>query len=46
MAQTKEDLFSVIAGIGGQEVTFENVADFVRNRCMGTEFWFGVNSHV
>jgi len=46
MAQTKEELFSVIAGLGGQEVTFEDVADFVRNRHIGSEFWFGVNSHV
>jgi pyruvate ferredoxin oxidoreductase alpha subunit len=46
MAQTKEEVFSVIAGIGGQEVTYEDVADFVRNRRMGTEFWFGVNSNV
>jgi pyruvate ferredoxin oxidoreductase alpha subunit len=46
MAQTKEEVFSVIAGIGGQEVTYEDVADFVRKRKMGTEFWFGVNSHV
>jgi pyruvate ferredoxin oxidoreductase alpha subunit len=46
MAQTREDLFSVIAGIGGQEVTYEDIADFVRNRRMGTEFWFGVNNHV
>ena len=36
MAQTKEDVFSVIAGIGGQEVTYDDVADFVRNRRMGT----------
>jgi pyruvate ferredoxin oxidoreductase alpha subunit len=46
MAQTREELFSVIAGIGGQEVTYEDVADFVRNRRIGTEFWFGVNAHV
>jgi pyruvate ferredoxin oxidoreductase alpha subunit len=46
LAQTREDLFSVIAGIGGQEVTYEDIADFVRNRRMGTEFWFGVNNHV
>ena len=46
MAQTKEGLFSVIAGIGGQEVTFEDIAGFVRQRKMGSEFWFGVNSHV
>ena len=46
MAQTKEEVFSVIAGLGGQEVTYEDVADFVRKRSMGTEFWFGVNNHV
>jgi pyruvate ferredoxin oxidoreductase alpha subunit len=46
MAQTKEEVFSVIAGIGGQEVTYEDVADFVRKRRMGTEFWFGVNNNV
>jgi pyruvate ferredoxin oxidoreductase alpha subunit len=46
MAQTREELFSVIAGIGGQEVTYEDVADFVRNSRIGTEFWFGVNAHV
>ena len=46
MAQTKEAVFSVIAGIGGQEVTYEDVADFVRKRRMGTEFWFGVNNNV
>jgi pyruvate ferredoxin oxidoreductase alpha subunit len=46
MAQTKEEVFSVIAGLGGQEVTYEDVADFVRNRRMGSEFWFGVNGNV
>jgi len=46
MAQTKEAVFSVIAGIGGQEVTYEDMADFVQNRRMGEEFWFGVNNHV
>jgi pyruvate ferredoxin oxidoreductase alpha subunit len=46
MAQTKEELASVIAGIGGQEVTYEDIADFVRKRRMGTESWFGVNSNV
>jgi pyruvate ferredoxin oxidoreductase alpha subunit len=46
MAQTREEVFSVIAGLGGQEVTFEDVAEFVRKRRMGTEFWFGVNNHV
>jgi pyruvate ferredoxin oxidoreductase alpha subunit len=46
MAQTKEAVASVIAGIGGQEVTYEDVADFVRKRRMGTESWFGVNDNV
>ena len=46
MAQTKEEVASVIAGIGGQEVTYEDIADFVRNRRMGTEVWFGVNNNV
>lgn len=34
---------SVIAGLGGQEVTYENIADFVRNRQTGTEYWFGIS---
>lgn len=46
MAQTKEEVASVIAGIGGQEVTYEDVADFVRKRRMGTEVWFGVSNNV
>ncbi|WP_319378006.1 transketolase C-terminal domain-containing protein [uncultured Methanocorpusculum sp.] len=33
---------SVIAGLGGQEVTFEDMAEFVRSRKIGTEFWFGI----
>jgi len=46
MAQTKEEIFSVIAGLGGQEVTYDDIADFVRNRRIGEEFWFGVSNHV
>jgi len=38
--------FSVIAGLGGQEVTYEDIAGFVRERRPGEEFWFGVNSDV
>jgi len=45
-AWTKEPVTSVIAGIGGQEVTYEDVADFVRKRRAGTETWFGVSSNV
>jgi len=39
-------VFSVIAGLGGQEVTYDDIAGFVRNRRIGEEFWFGVNDHV
>jgi len=46
VAQTREPVFSVIAGLGGQEVTYEDIAGFVRNRRIGEEFWFGVNSNV
>jgi pyruvate ferredoxin oxidoreductase alpha subunit len=45
-AQQKRDVFSVIAGLGGQEVTYEDIADFIRKRRIGEEFWFGVNDHV
>jgi pyruvate ferredoxin oxidoreductase alpha subunit len=45
-AQQKTDVFSVIAGLGGQEVTYEDIADFIRKRRIGEEFWFGVNDHV
>jgi pyruvate ferredoxin oxidoreductase alpha subunit len=45
-AQQKTDVYSVIAGLGGQEVTYEDIADFIRKRRMGEEYWFGVNAHV
>jgi pyruvate ferredoxin oxidoreductase alpha subunit len=45
-AKTGIPLFSVIAGIGGQEVTYDDIAGFVRDRRMGSEFWFGVNTGV
>ena len=45
-AKTGISLFSVIAGIGGQEVTYDDIAGFVRNRRTGEEFWFGVNADV
>ncbi|WAI00374.1 transketolase C-terminal domain-containing protein [Methanogenium organophilum] len=35
--------FSVIAGLGGQEVTYDDIAEFVRIRCPGKEHWFGVD---
>lgn len=34
---------SVIAGLGGQEVTYEDMANFVRDRRIGTETWFGIS---
>lgn len=39
-------VFSVIAGLGGQEVTYDDIAEFVRKRRIGEEFWFGVSDHV
>jgi pyruvate ferredoxin oxidoreductase alpha subunit len=45
-AQQKTDVYSVIAGLGGQEVTYEDIADFIRKRRMGEEFWFGVHDDV
>jgi pyruvate ferredoxin oxidoreductase alpha subunit len=45
-AQQKTDVYSVIAGLGGQEVTYEDIADFIRKRRVGEEYWFGVNAHV
>jgi len=45
-AKNKIDVFSVIAGLGGQEVTYDDIAGFVENRRMGTELWFGVNGNV
>lgn len=43
-AKTGKDSFNVIAGLGGQEVTYNDIADFVRNRHTGEEFWFGVKN--
>ncbi|MCQ8893305.1 MAG: pyruvate ferredoxin oxidoreductase [Methanolinea sp.] len=37
---------SVIAGLGGQEVTYEDIAGFVRDREPGKETWFGVTNDV
>jgi len=45
-AQQKNDVCSVIAGLGGQEVTYEDSADFIRKRCMGEEYWFRVIDYV
>jgi pyruvate ferredoxin oxidoreductase alpha subunit len=40
------DPYSVIAGLGGQEVTFDDIASFVRERKPGEERWFGVSDDV
>ena len=45
-SKTGIEPYSVIAGLGGQEVTYNDIADFVRNRRPGTETWFGVSDHV
>ena len=45
-AQQKTDVYSIIAGLGGQEVTYEDIADFIRKRRIGEEFWLGVSDHV
>ncbi|MDG6256798.1 MAG: pyruvate ferredoxin oxidoreductase [Methanomicrobiaceae archaeon] len=37
-------IFSVIAGLGGQEVTYDDIAGFVRDRRPGDEYWFGVDA--
>jgi pyruvate ferredoxin oxidoreductase alpha subunit len=38
--------FSVIAGLGGQEVTHGDIASFARERRPGEELWFGVKGDV
>jgi len=45
-AQNQVDVFSVIAGLGGQEVTYDDIAGFTKNRRIGEEYWFGVGDHV
>jgi pyruvate ferredoxin oxidoreductase alpha subunit len=45
-ATTHAEPYSVIAGLGGQEVTYRDMADFVKNRKPGEEDWFGVTNHV
>lgn len=46
MATARAEPYSVIAGLGGQEVTYDDIAEFVRTRRPGTEYWFGVNGDV
>ena len=42
-AKTGVEPYSVIAGLGGQEVTYDDIARFVREREAGREYWFGVS---
>ncbi len=45
-ARCRVEPFSVIAGIGGQEVTYRDIAGFIRDRRPGGETWFGVMQDV
>lgn len=45
-AKNKIGVFSVIAGLGGQEVTYDDIAGFVKHRRIGDEYWFGVSGDV
>ncbi|MDD1655831.1 MAG: pyruvate ferredoxin oxidoreductase [Methanomicrobiales archaeon] len=45
-ATTPCEPYSVIAGLGGQEVTYADIAGFVRQRRPGEEYWFGVDAGV
>ena len=45
-AKFRVDPYSVIAGLGGQEVTYDDIAGFIRDRKPGEEHWFGVNGNV
>jgi pyruvate ferredoxin oxidoreductase alpha subunit len=42
-AKTGMNCYNVIAGIGGQEVTYLDIASFVRERKIGKEVWFCVD---
>jgi pyruvate ferredoxin oxidoreductase alpha subunit len=41
-AKTGLESYNVIAGLGGQEVTYLDIASFVRERKTGKEVWFGI----
>jgi pyruvate ferredoxin oxidoreductase alpha subunit len=45
-ASSRIEPYSVVAGLGGQEVTYQDIAGFVRNRRPGEEDWFGVTDRV
>jgi len=41
-AKTGLESYNVIAGLGGQDVTYLDIASFVRERKIGKEVWFGI----
>ncbi len=45
-ATTRAEPYRVVAGLGGQEVTYRDMANFVKHRRPGEELWFGVKDHV
>ncbi len=45
-SKCRTEPYSVIAGLGGQEVTYDDIAGFIRGRRPGEESWFGVTSDV
>ena len=42
-AKTGLNSYNVIAGLGGQEVTYLDIASFVKERKVGKEVWFGID---
>jgi len=42
----KVEPYSIVAGLGGQEVSYIDIAKFVKQRKPGEEYWFGVNNNV
>jgi pyruvate ferredoxin oxidoreductase alpha subunit len=45
-SKCRAEPYSVIAGLGGQEVTYDDIAGFIRGRRPGEESWFGVTPDV
>jgi pyruvate ferredoxin oxidoreductase alpha subunit len=45
-AKNRIDVFSVIAGLGGQEVTYDDIASFMKKPRISEEYWFGTCDSV
>jgi pyruvate ferredoxin oxidoreductase alpha subunit len=45
-ATTNAEPYRVVAGLGGQEVTYRDMMTFVKDRKPGEEIWFGVKDRV